>query len=81
VVPDWLLAQYVMVEPETPPEVLPPLLLLQPVATSASDTAPTSAADSLVRRENFTVTPLCAWIGEIPKSARVRCESALTRSS
>src|SRR5471032_2506844 len=52
--PDWLLAQYVMVEPETPVE-LPPPLALQPVATSANEAAATSAVASLVRRENFTV--------------------------
>src|SRR5476651_1920585 len=79
--PDWLLAQYVMVEPEPLVEVLPPPLVLQPVATSARETAPTSAADSLVRRENFTVTPLCAWIGEILWKRPVLRESALTRST
>src|ERR1700709_48797 len=58
-----------MVEPEAPDEPLLLPLELQPVAISARDAAPTIAADSLVRRENFTVTPLCAWIGEVFKSA------------
>src|ERR1700709_2128397 len=53
-----------MVEPEAPDEPLLLPLELQPVAISARETAPTTAADSLVRRENFTVTPLCAWMGE-----------------
>src|ERR1700712_5228655 len=57
-----------MVEPETPFELLLGLAL-QPVATSANEAAATRAADNLVRRENFTVTPLCAWIGEVFESA------------
>jgi hypothetical protein len=75
-----LLAQYVMVEPETLFELPPPELLLQPVAISAKEAAATMAADNLVRRESFTVTPLCAWIGEIFEAPLLR-ESALTRST
>src|ERR1700712_685787 len=73
--PDWLLAQYVMVDPEAPFELLLLPLVLQPVATSARETAPTIAADSLVRRENFTVTPLCAWMGRPLEASHLRALS------
>jgi hypothetical protein len=64
----------VIVEPDTPFELLPPPLLEQPVAISAKEAAATTAADSLVRRENFTVTPLCAWIGAIFEDVHVSWE-------
>jgi hypothetical protein len=37
----------------------------QPVAMSATAEATAIAAPNFVRREFLTVTPLCAWIGEI----------------
>jgi hypothetical protein len=33
-----------------------------PVAMIAKAAAPAMAATAVVRRENFTVTPLCAWV-------------------
>jgi len=42
--------------------LLPLLPDEQPVAMRAKDAAQATEATTFVRRERFTVTPLCAWI-------------------
>jgi hypothetical protein len=47
----------------SPPSFDPEPAGAQPEAMMAMDAAPATAAIALVRRESFTVTPLCVWFG------------------
>jgi hypothetical protein len=53
------------------PLPLPPSLE-HPERTRARDAVDATTATVAVRRENFTVTPLCAWMGKIPMRALPR---------